>query len=229
MPSSPPPEQSSPEYWSTLVATGDDAESFLQGQLSQDLHDLGDESRWSLVLAPDSSVVATALVSQVAGVYTMVVSREFAPDVLARLKRFLLRTRCSLELSTEVAGPYATIGERLDARWPGDGELRAHLTPHCYGQKFVDATVSFTKGCFTGQELVGRLDARGASVPWRVVYFEAPDTAAVSELLTSAGPAGPQGVTTLVHEGYGVRGMGIAHRTLLQRDDFGSVRLGELA
>ncbi len=32
----------------------------------------------------------------------------------------------------------------------------------------VDRTVSFTKGCFTGQELVARLDARGSNVPWRL-------------------------------------------------------------
>jgi folate-binding protein YgfZ len=38
----------------------------------------------------------------------------------------------------------------------------------------VDRTVSFTKGCFTGQELVARLDARGSNVPWRMqgVVFE---------------------------------------------------------
>jgi folate-binding protein YgfZ len=29
----------------------------------------------------------------------------------------------------------------------------------------VERTVSFTKGCFTGQELVARIDSRGASVP----------------------------------------------------------------
>jgi aminomethyltransferase len=36
----------------------------------------------------------------------------------------------------------------------------------------VDRTVSFTKGCFTGQELVARLDARGSNVArhlWGVV------------------------------------------------------------
>ena len=29
----------------------------------------------------------------------------------------------------------------------------------------VDASVSFTKGCFTGQELVARIDSRGGNVP----------------------------------------------------------------
>ena len=33
----------------------------------------------------------------------------------------------------------------------------------------VERTVSFTKGCYTGQELVARLDARGSNVPRRLV------------------------------------------------------------
>jgi folate-binding protein YgfZ len=32
----------------------------------------------------------------------------------------------------------------------------------------VGRTVSFTKGCYTGQELVARLDARGNRVPWNL-------------------------------------------------------------
>ena len=33
----------------------------------------------------------------------------------------------------------------------------------------VDRTVSFTKGCFTGQELVARIDSRGGNVPRRLL------------------------------------------------------------
>jgi len=221
--------ESSPEFWSALIARGDEAKPFLQGQLSQDLAELGDQGLWTLVLAPDSAVVAAAYVTQVAGEFTLVVSKEFAPEVLARLQKYLLRTKCSLELVGDVAGPFATIGERLDARWPGAGELGAHLTPHSYGRTFVDVTISFTKGCFTGQELVGRLDARGASVPWRAVYFEASDAATVEALLSSVGPPGPQGITSLVQGEQAVRGMGIAHRTIVQRDDTAGVRLSVLA
>jgi folate-binding protein YgfZ len=32
----------------------------------------------------------------------------------------------------------------------------------------VERTVSFTKGCYTGQELVARLDSRGNRVPWNL-------------------------------------------------------------
>jgi folate-binding Fe-S cluster repair protein YgfZ len=34
--------------------------------------------------------------------------------------------------------------------------------------------VSFTKGCFTGQELVARIDSRGGNVPRRLVGIVAP-------------------------------------------------------
>ncbi len=43
----------------------------------------------------------------------------------------------------------------------------------------VDRTVSFTKGCFTGQELVARLDARGSNVARRLCGVVPRDGAAV--------------------------------------------------
>jgi folate-binding protein YgfZ len=53
---------------------------------------------------------------------------------------------------------------RIEAGIPAMGaELDEGTIPHEAG--VVPWTVSFTKGCYTGQELVARLDARGARVP----------------------------------------------------------------
>src|SRR5699024_923658 len=41
------------------------------------------------------------------------------------------------------------------------------------GQWVIDASVSFDKGCFTGQELVARIDSRGGNVPRRLVAVSA--------------------------------------------------------
>ena len=38
----------------------------------------------------------------------------------------------------------------------------------------VERTVSFTKGCYTGQELVARIDSRGSNVARRLVGVVAP-------------------------------------------------------
>ena len=42
------------------------------------------------------------------------------------------------------------------------------------GVKVLDTSVSFTKGCYTGQELVARVDSRGGNVPKpiRLVHIE---------------------------------------------------------
>ena len=56
---------------------------------------------------------------------------------------------------------------RIEAGWPRMGkELDEQTIAAAVG--VVDRTVSFTKGCYTGQELVARLDARGNNVPFRL-------------------------------------------------------------
>jgi folate-binding protein YgfZ len=201
--------------WSVIEARGDEARSFLQGQLSQDLTDLSESGRWSLVLAPDSVVVTAAFVSAGGDGVDLVVPRALAESTLARLRRFLLRTKCTLSVRDVDAGPFATVDEQIEANWPGANEFARSLTPHSFGRHFVDATVSFQKGCFTGQELVGRLDARGSSVPWRLVRVSGPSVGALDAALRSKGPEGPQGLTSWRLRDGTVEGLGIAHRTLL--------------
>jgi folate-binding Fe-S cluster repair protein YgfZ len=201
--------------WSVLEARGADAATFLQGQLSQDLRSLDDEGAWTLILAPDSVVVTTGFITAAADGFDVFLPRELAEAAHARLRRFLLRVACTLTLRESDRGPFMTLDEQIDANWPGPGEFAAALTPHTFGRNFVAATISFDKGCFTGQELVGRLDARGSSVPWRLVRVSGPSAAAIDEVLTSKGPAGPQGLTSSRMREGRVEGLGIAHRTLL--------------
>lgn len=55
-------------------------------------------------------------------------------------------------------------------RW--GSELEENTIPATVGQWVLDASVSFTKGCYTGQELVARIDSRGGNVPRRLVGLE---------------------------------------------------------
>jgi len=66
----------------------------------------------------------------------------------------------------------------------------------------VGRTVSFTKGCYTGQELVARIDARGTNVPRRLVGVVAP-----GERAAVPAPLGP-GMT--LHAGEPPAGDGAA-------------------
>ena len=61
-------------------------------------------------------------------------------------------------------GPEAWEAVRIEAGIPAMGaELTEKTIPAEAG--VVERTVSFTKGCFTGQELVARIDSRGGHVP----------------------------------------------------------------
>src|SRR5205085_1702728 len=63
--------------------------------------------------------------------------------------------------------PEAYEAVRIEAGIPVMGhELDESTIPAEAG--IVDLSVSFTKGCYTGQELVARIDSRGGNVPRRL-------------------------------------------------------------
>jgi folate-binding protein YgfZ len=73
----------------------------------------------------------------------------------------------TLELDGE-----AYDGLRIATGVPRMGtELTDSTIPAEVGQWVVDASIDFTKGCFTGQELVARIDSRGGNVPRRLRGF----------------------------------------------------------
>lgn len=67
-----------------------------------------------------------------------------------------------------VAGRPAWEAARIEAGIPVMGaELGERTIPAETG--LIERTVSFTKGCYTGQELVARIDSRGSNVPRHLV------------------------------------------------------------
>jgi folate-binding Fe-S cluster repair protein YgfZ len=216
--------------WSVLKARGPETEAFLQGQLSQDVALVTEDGAWALILEPDSVVMTSCFVQRREDGFDVIVPRELAAVATKRLKRFLLRSKCTIEVEEVDEGPFATLDEQIRANWPGVREFALNLTPHSFGRSFVAATISFQKGCFTGQELVGRLDARGSSVPWRFVHVRGVNSSSVDKYLKSKGPAGPQGVTSAWMTNGRLDGLGVAHRTLLgaTSDESGDVIVQEV-
>jgi folate-binding protein YgfZ len=189
---------------------GPDTIAFLQGQLSQDVEAIGiGGARWSLLLQPNGKTVAWLRATRV-GEQEVVLDGDAGSGaaVLARLERFKLRTKATLEpmfsmrclavrgvaaasgpAALPIAWPgvdgYDQLGDsasprpgielgdeqayeaaRIDAGVPAFGrELTEDTIPVELGQWLIDASVSFTKGCYTGQELVARIDSRGGHGP----------------------------------------------------------------
>lgn len=64
----------------------------------------------------------------------------------------------------EPVDPTVIDALRVDARWPAMGtDIEEGDVPATTG--VVQESVSFTKGCYPGQELVERMDSRGAGAP----------------------------------------------------------------
>ncbi len=162
---------------------GDDAVSYLQGQLSQDVESMvSGRPTWSLLLEPTGKMG-----------WWIRVTRAEEPDrlridvdagageaVVARLDRFKLRSAVVFELQPAPTVDSAGIdtdaedheeyeAARIEAGLPKMGaEITEDVIPAELGQWLIDQSVSFTKGCYTGQELVARIDSRGGNVPRRL-------------------------------------------------------------
>ena len=177
-----------------VLVRGPDAATYLQGQLSQDVNALAvGDSTFSLLLQPQGKVDAWLRVTRTADdAFALDVDAGWGDHVVARLKRFLLRTKAEVEQvdwkvvatfgddvwsQTVVLGPDAGLPAgaepvdyerlRIEAGIPRMGsELDSSTIPAAAG--VVDRSVSFTKGCYTGQELVARIDARGDRVPTKL-------------------------------------------------------------
>jgi folate-binding protein YgfZ len=87
----------------------------------------------------------------------------------------LLGPDVALPAGVPPAGIPAFESLRIRTGVPALGrELTDATIPAEVGQGVIDRSVSFTKGCFTGQELVARIDSRGGNVPRRLRGLFAP-------------------------------------------------------
>jgi folate-binding protein YgfZ len=81
----------------------------------------------------------------------------------------LARSSAHVRLDSPMVDVAALEALRIESGAPAMGaELDGTTIAAEVGQWFVDASVSFTKGCFVGQELVARIDSRGGNVPRRL-------------------------------------------------------------
>jgi folate-binding protein YgfZ len=194
------------EEWSWVRVEGADAETYLAGQITQVVED---GARFAL-LEPTSEVIAAGDIAIGDSYVSLRVPTNLADTVVRRLERFRMRSKVSI--SVEPAAPlYDSAAARISDGWPGTAELSGSLTPHAYGATFIERSVSFTKGCYTGQELVGRLDARGGNTPWRVGRFIGSAKDVAVEI--SHGPNGPTGVTSTTRSENVDIGLAVVHRT----------------
>ena len=151
-----------------VVIDGPDAATYLQSQASQDLRGMvtGD-SRWTFFLQPTGRVDVLARVTMVGDeTFRLDTDPGFGPVLEARLNRFKIRVNATVTAEADTAGSTDIDDDnRIAAAWPvmGTEIVPGETIPAETG--LDDVAISFTKGCYPGQELVERMDSRGSTAP----------------------------------------------------------------
>jgi folate-binding protein YgfZ len=152
-----------------VVIDGPDAATFLQSQASQDLRGMavGDAPRWTFFLQPTGRVEVLARATMVGDErFHLDTDPGFGPILEARLNRFKIRVKATVSAFDGSVGTMeGSDDERIAAGWPKMGAeiIPGETIPAETG--LAEVAVSFTKGCYPGQELVERMDSRGSIAP----------------------------------------------------------------
>lgn len=148
-----------------VVVSGPDTWSFLQSLLSQDIDGLADGVRLpTLLLTPQGKVEVAGGVRRVGEDAVLDTDPGWGDRLATALGRYRIRTK--VEIAVHAAARAGAADEvareraRIGAGAPRMGrELDDTVIPQ---EAFLEQdAVSFTKGCFVGQELVCRIDTRG--------------------------------------------------------------------
>lgn len=180
-----------------VTVSGADALSYLQGQVSQDLLAMvvGDE-RWTFVLAPNGRVEVLARVRRTADdSFVLDTDSGYGDQLAARLARFKIRVKVDIGpvVPSEAPAPFTDDAARVEAGWPAMGTeiVPGETIPAETG--ITLAAVDFKKGCYPGQELVERMDSRGADAPRRLRILDVGDDAAPGDPIELDGGGGDGG------------------------------------
>jgi folate-binding protein YgfZ len=183
----------------TVVVEGPDALTYLQSQVSQDLLSLEvGAATWTLVLEPAGKISALARVTRTADDrFELDTDAGFGAALLQRLDRFKIRVDATTSLTEAADEPQRNELERIEFGWPAMGHELVPGETLTAGTGLARIAVSFTKGCYPGQELVERMDSRGAEAPRTLRRIDVPDGAAAGDPVLDGGqPVGE--ITTVV-------------------------------
>ena len=146
----------------TINVTGPDTFTFLQGQLTNDLRRL--ESEPEILAAwcsPKGRVIWFGTVAAIESGFALSAPAETAADIVKRLTGFRFRSKIEFDIVDD--GMTVDPAFLIQNGYPFIGTAQSELfTPHMLNFDLLD-TISFDKGCYTGQEIVARTHYKGAT------------------------------------------------------------------
>jgi tRNA-modifying protein YgfZ len=234
--------------WAKLKVGGADRKRFLQGMISNDLDRLGAEPFIrATVLNPKGRVLALVDVVDQRDAYLLLVEPGHGDKLRQVLERHAIMDDVTF---TAAEGPChrvwgdpwtappilaaaadapATEGtvevRRVEAGLPRYG--RDVSEDHFPFEANLDSTISYTKGCYVGQEVVARAHARGHANK-RLVGIRVGGEVAVGQGAPVSSPARPEAgqvTSSVVSPRFGVIALAYLHKSTW--DPGTAVRIGE--
>ena len=200
-------------HLSTLSFSGSDAKDFLQGQMTQDINSISDQSyKMTSILNPKGRIIVTGLIKEFKGNIFFIISKDLSEDCVQWLSRYILRSdvkisieknyifglnnenqkqlfkydgnqqqlnispismdhsRCILLADDEVSLKDKSIESINESEWIlSDIKRGLPILSKESSEKYIPQMInldllegiSFSKGCYTGQEVVARVQHRG--------------------------------------------------------------------
>ena len=200
-------------HLSTLSFSGSDAKEFLQGQMTQDINSISDQSyKMTSILNPKGRIIVTGLIKEFKGNIFFIISKDLSKDCVQWLSRYILRSdvkisieknyifglnnenqkqlfkydenqqqlnvspismdhsRCILLADDEVSLKDKSIESINESEWILSDITRGlPILSKESSEKYIPQMInldllegiSFSKVCYTGQEVVARVQHRG--------------------------------------------------------------------
>lgn len=157
------------ELYKLITLSGTDAVEFLQGQLTQDVSLLAAAGQLPAAWCnPKGRVIVTIRLVKMDDGIGLIVPTNMADRVIRRLTMYRMRSKVEISepmdgwqslIATDDADPTALIRARIPTI---DESSTEQFTPHMLNLDKLGA-ISFSKGCYTGQEVVARTENLGKS------------------------------------------------------------------
>lgn len=128
-----------------LSITGNDAATFLQGQTTCDVN----SDKLGAFCNPKGRVISTFVLLKNENDFLLILPKSLLPTVQERLHRYKLRAKVEI-IETDL--PKFDLPENLPWLCP---ETSEQFIPQWLNLDLLGG-ISFTKGCYTGQEIVAR-------------------------------------------------------------------------
>lgn len=152
---------------SAIHLTGADASTFIQGQITADINQLNfieqtaeNTGLGALCTHQGRVVVVMWIIRHAEDDIVLLMPSDMAEQIKAHLTKFVFISKVKIELREALADELATLPEDLLIPWITQATTEKFV-PHMLSLDKLNG-IHFKKGCYTGQEVVARMEYLGA-------------------------------------------------------------------